>query len=98
MHALRLPKHFVTVTYLVASALLAAGVWAFFHTPGKNGFDTIPLFWFLVIVSAPLVCLVCVVVLWRQKASPWWAASATLLLLPQAVVWLFGVGNFISYW
>ena len=97
MNALRLPKHLTGAAFLVASLFVAAGVWVFFHTPGKNGFDSIPLFWLFAVVTAPVLSLVCVVVMWRQRASVWLAGFATLLLLPQAVVWYFAVEGVLHY-
>jgi cytochrome bd-type quinol oxidase subunit 2 len=97
MHALRLPKHLAGAAFLIASTFVAVGVWVFFHTPGKNGFDSIPLFWLFAVVSAPILSLACVVVMWRQRASAWLAGFATVLLLPQAVVWFFAVMGVLHY-
>ena len=59
--------------------------------------DAIPLFWLFVLVSAPVLSLVCVVALWRQKASAWLVALATLLLLPQCYAWYFAVIMVLYY-
>src|SRR5450756_1329334 len=97
MQAIRLPKHSAGLAFLVASVFVAAGVWVAFHTPGKNGFDSIPLFWLMAVVCAPLFSTVCVVAMWRQRASPWLASLATLLLLPQCVVLYFAVRGVLYY-
>jgi hypothetical protein len=76
---------------------VAVGVWVFFHTPGKNGFDSIPLYWLFAVVTAPLVSLACVIALWRQRAPAWLAGFATLLLLPQCIVWYFAVEGVLYY-
>ena len=97
MYTLRLPKYSAGAAFLVASALVATGVWVFFHTHGKNGFDRIPLFWLFAVVCAPPLSVASVVAMWRQKASAWWAGLATLLLLPQCVVWYFAVMGVLHY-
>jgi hypothetical protein len=97
MRSLRPLKHSAAAAYLVASALVAVGVWVFFHTQGKNGFDTLPLFWLFAVVSAPLLSLVCAAAMWRQKAPVWLASIATLFLLPQAIVWYFAVRAVLHY-
>ena len=97
MHTIRLSKYSVGAAYLVASAVVAVSVWVFFHTLGKNGFDTIPLFWLFAVLSAPLLSLIFVIAMWRQKMSAWLAGFATLLLLPQAVVWCFAVVGVLHY-
>ena len=97
MQAFRLSIQSVCVAFLLAAALFAVGVWVAWHTPGKNGFDTIPLFWLFAVIGTPLVSLTCVVALWRQRASVWLAGFATLLLLPQSVVWYFAAKGVIHY-
>jgi hypothetical protein len=97
MHALKLPKHSADAAFLAASALVALGGWVFFHTPGKNGFDTFPLFWLFVVVCGPLLSAACVVVMSRQRASAWMISLSTLLLLPQGVVWFYAVMGVLHY-
>jgi hypothetical protein len=97
MQALRVPKHLAGAVFVAASALVGIGVWVFFRGQGKNGFDTMPLFWLFAVLSAPPLSLACVVTMWRQRASAWLAAFATFLLLPQAVVWYFAVMGVLHY-
>ena len=97
MNTLRLPKHSAGAAYLVASGVVAIGVWVFFREQGKNGFDSMPVFWLFAVVSAPLLSLACVISMWRQRASAWIAGIATLFLLPQAVVCYFAVEGVLHY-
>lgn len=97
MNAIKLPKYAVGITYTVASTIVAIGVWIFFHGNGKNGFDVIPLFWLFAIVSAPILSTMSVIALWHQRVSTWRAAIATLLLLPQCVVWYYAVKGVLHY-
>jgi hypothetical protein len=72
-------------------------VWIFFHTQGKNGFDTFPLFWLFAVVCAPILSAACVVVMARQRASAWLVGVATFLLLPQCVVWYYAAMGVLGY-
>ena len=98
MHALNLSKVPAGWLLLVSSALVAAAVWAEAHTPGKNGLDTLPLAWLFVEVCAPLLSVGCLIVLCcRAGRSPWPVLLATLLAVPQCIVWFFAVGGVLYY-
>ena len=98
MHTIKLTKFPAISIFIIASMLVVIGVWVASHTPGKNGFDTIPLLWFFVLVCAPLLSIGCTVVLWYQRGrSRWLAVLATLFAIPQCIVCYFAVGGALYY-
>ena len=84
--------------FFTASAMLVLALWIFVHTPGKNMFSTIPLFWLAVLVCAPIVSAASTAALWRREVRwRWLAGVATLLTLPQLLIWLFIAAGVLHY-
>jgi hypothetical protein len=80
------------------SLFVAAGVWTFyFSSTGKNGWDSVPVFWLFVLLCAPIGSWLSLVMMRRQKVSLWLSIPARLLMLPQGLVWLFAVLQFTRY-
>ena len=98
MHALKLGRFPACSLLAMASALFAAGMWSVAHNEGKNVVDTIPLLWLFVLVCAPLLSVGCTAVLCCQRGRPQWLVFlATLLMVPQCVLWFFAVGAVLYY-
>jgi len=84
--------------FVVASALVVAGVWVFVSDQGKNMLSTVPLSWLLVLVCAPLVSAGCAARLFHDKGWPRWLAPlATMLAVAQLFVWAFVVLGVLHY-
>ena len=78
--------------------LCAGGILALLAGEGKNGFDTLPLGWFPVMVLAPMVSVGCVVCMVRgSDGSRWWFFLGILLTLPQLFVCLVAVRGTVHY-
>ena len=98
MQTLRISRASLSGILLICFALCAAGVRAFWIGQGKNGFDSLPLGWYLALVLGPLVGLGCFIAMRRVSVgSDWWLWVATLLLLPQLIVWLVAVDGVLYY-
>ncbi len=88
----------VRLVHIVSVALTFAGVWVFVNTDGKNGVDRFPLLWFAALLCAPPLSLVCTIQIWAKSTGyRIWAIAAYLLLIPQAIIWLFALLNFWNY-
>jgi hypothetical protein len=98
MHALRVTRVHLSVMLAICFALCRAGVYAFWIGQGKNGFDSLPLVWYLVLVLGPLLSLGCFISMWRVRAgSGWWLGVGALLLIPQLFVWFVAVDGVLHY-
>ena len=98
MNALRITKAHLGAVLAVCLVLCAVGVWVFFAGMKKNGFESLPLIWYLVLVLGPVIAFGCFVAMWRaRQGSQWWLPLGVLLLLPQLLVWYFAVGGVLHY-
>jgi hypothetical protein len=98
MNASRAGKFPTFAVFICASVFVAAGVWAFLHSPGKNIYSTLPLFWLAVLVCAPLVSAACAARLFCEEERPRWLAPlATVLAVVQLFVWGFVVLGVLHY-
>ena len=98
MHTLRVTRGRLSSVLLICFAICAAGVRAFCIGQGKNGFDSLPLVWYLALVLGPLVALGCFAAMWRLRVgSDWWLWLGTLLLVPQLLIWLVAVDGVLYY-
>lgn len=92
-----LKRSHLTAFLTLGLLLCAAGAWAFV-SHGKNGFDTLPLYWYLLFIMVPPFCFLSFVRMWRVGVgSEWWLAVGLLLLLPQLCVWLLAVAGVLHY-
>jgi hypothetical protein len=84
---------------LICDALFAASVWVLLTNEGKNGFDLLPLPWYLALVLAPLLSIVCVVLMYRiQAGSRLWPLLGSLSLIPLLYYWIMMLGGILHYW
>lgn len=84
--------------FIVASGFAGLGVWVLAQDQGKNMLSTFPLFWLLVLVSAPPLSAWCAAALWRDRVlPPWVALVATVLAVVQLFVWAFVVLGVLHY-
>ena len=98
MQTLRLNRARLSGVMVICFAFCAAGVRAFWTGQGKNGFDSLPLGWYLALVLSPMVGLGCLIAMWRVKVgSEWWLWLATMLLAPQLFVWLMAMDGVLHY-
>lgn len=98
MHTLRVTRARLSGVLSVCCAVCAAGIWAFSVGQGKNGFDSLPLVWYLVLALGPLLGLSCFIAMWRARVgSDWWLGLGVLLLIPQLLVWLAAVDGVLHY-
>lgn len=97
MHVYGIPSRWPAVLYFVAFASVVIGALAFLYSPGKNGFDSVPLYWLATLVTAPIVSFLCVATMWRRGAKAWVAFVCTFCLMPQLVVWYFAVRGILYY-
>ncbi len=76
----------------------SAGAWAFCVQQSKNGFASLPLVWYLVLVLGPLMGLTCFLAMWRVRAgSASWLWLGVLLLAPQLLLWVMAVDGVLHY-
>jgi hypothetical protein len=82
----------------VCFVLCAVGVWVFCAGTGKNGFDSLPLAWYCVLVLAPVIAVASVVAMWRVRVgSDWWLWTGVVLLLPQLYVLFVAASGVLHY-
>ena len=98
MRAIPATRAHFAVVLSVCFVLSAVGAWVFFASNGKNGFDSLPLAWYCVLVLAPLVAFGSVVAMWRIRVgSHWWLWAGVLLLLPQLYVLFVAASGVLHY-
>jgi hypothetical protein len=63
-----------------------------------NGFDTLPLFSYLVWVLCPLLSVCCFIAMPVVKVgSAWWLVLGVLLLIPQIFIWFVVMDAVLAY-
>ena len=98
MRSLRITRLRLSVALAICFALCVAGARAFLVSQGKNGFDSLPLVWYLVLMLGPLLGLGCFVAMWRVRVgSSWWLGVGTLLLIPQLFVLVIAADGVLHY-
>jgi hypothetical protein len=97
-HTIKLTRIHFAVLLTLGLLLCLTGVWSFFVGRGKNGFDALPLIWYLVLVLVPLLGIACFVAMWRVRAgSNLWLIAGALLLIPQLLVWSKAMRGILHY-
>ncbi len=95
---LRITRVHLGVVVILCFLLCAAGVCVFWIGQGKNGFDTLPLAWHLILVVSPMISLGCLIAMSRVKVgSKWWLSIGALLVGPQLFAWLATVDGVLHY-
>ena len=98
MRAIQATRAHFAVVVSVCFVLCAVGVWVFCAGTGKNGFDSLPLAWYCVLVLAPVIAAASVVAMWLVGVgSDWWLWTGVVLLLPQLYV-LFVAGSGVLHY
>lgn len=98
MNDLRITRAHLSTVQLCLLVLCAVGVWVLFTGQGKNGFDALPLFWYLVLTLIPLVSLGCFIAMWSVRfGSRNWLAVGGMLTTPQLIVWYYAMRGVLYY-
>jgi len=98
MHALRISRAHLSAVQFCSLVLCAVGVWVFITGAKKNGFESLPLVWYLVLTLGPLVALGCFVAMCRVRVgSAAWIAVGGVLVAPQLFVWYHAMSGVLHY-
>jgi len=98
MHTIRVSRARLSGMLVFCFLLCLAGGYASSLEPGENGFDTLPLFSYLVWVLCPLLSLGCFIAMLPAKVgSAWWLVLGALLLMPQIFVWVAVMDGVLAY-
>ncbi len=98
MRTLQITRARLCSIALMCFAACAAGVWSFCVQQSKNGFASLPLIWYLVLVLAPLVALTCFVTMCQVKqGSGSWLFVGGLLVAPQLLILVMAVDGILHY-
>ena len=98
MHTFQVTRARLCNIVLMSFTACAAGVWSFCVQQSKNGFSSLPLIWYAVLVLAPLVAFACFVTMCRVKeGSGSWLFVGGLLVAPQLLVWVMAVDGVLHY-
>ena|SRR5580765_3215931 len=98
MHPLKITRARLCSVAFICLASCVAGVWAFCVQQSKNGFASLPLMWYVVLVLAPLLAFTCFVAMCRVKeGSGSWLFLGALLTAPQVLIWVMAVDGVLHY-
>jgi len=98
MHDLRITRAHLSTVQFCLFILCAVGIWVLFAGQGENGFDALPLFWYLVLTLVPLVSLGCFIAMWSVRfGSRNWLALGGMLTAPQLIVWYYAMRGVLHY-
>jgi len=98
MNTLQITRPRLCVVAFICLMACAAAVWTFCVQQSKNGFASLPLIWYVVLMLAPLLAVTCFVTMCRVKeGSGSWVLLGALLVVPQLLIWVMALDGVLHY-